>query len=165
MAETTVKETTEKTNSNKGNSKKGLIIGAIIGAIVLIVAAILVFVVIKPFSRVSLVGKYDLTSMETNGEDQSSMIALMKAFGMSATIEIENDKEGKISMFGDEAKFTYDKDTFRFESTDDEDEGSLGGSEGKYEFKDGTLTLIHTAEEDGETSTEKLTFTKQKDNN
>ena len=118
MAEKTVKEAT--TNKEEGKEvkaekkcNKGLIIGAIVAGIAIVIAVILivVFVVVKPFNK-NLTGKYDLTAMEIDGEDQSSSVALMKAFGMTATIEVENGKEGKISLFGDEAKFTYDGNTF-----------------------------------------------------
>lgn len=172
MAEETVKTT-------ETNSKKGLLIGGIIAAIAVVIAAIIIFAIVKPFAKVNLVGKYDLTSMESNGEDQAETISLMKAFGMTATIEVVNDKEGKISMFGDEAKFTYDNEKFHFEKSekivDDEDEedveddeeieeeeSSFAGADAKYEFKDDKLTLIYEEEKDGEKNTEKLIFTKQK---
>ena len=162
MTEKTVTKVTEnkETKAQAKDEKKsnmGIIIGCIV-AVVLVIVAIIVFVVVKPFNK-NIVGKYDLTAMEVDGEDQSSTVALMKAFGMTATIEVENGKEGKISLFGDEAKFTYDGSTFHFEKTEEEDEG-FNGVDAKYETKDNTLTIIYTAEKDGEKSTEKLTFTK-----
>lgn len=165
MAEKTVKQpaTTKEAKEAKATEKnnKSLIISAIIAGVAVIVAIILivVFVVVKPFNK-NLVGKYDLTAMEVDGEDQASTVSLMKAFGMTATIEVENDKEGKISLFGDEAKFTYDGSTFHFEKTDTEEAEGIDGVDAKYETKDNTLTIIYTQEKDGEKSTEKLTFTK-----
>ena len=171
MAEKTVKEAT--TNKEEGKEvkaekkcNKGLIIGAIVAGIAIVIAVILivVFVVVKPFNK-NLTGKYDLTAMEIDGEDQSSSVALMKAFGMTATIEVENGKEGKISLFGDEAKFTYDGNTFHFEKKDDEEDEGFNGVDAKYETKDNTLTIIYSSEKDGEKSTEKLTFTKKAEDN
>lgn len=161
MAEQTTEKTTEKTKK----SNKGLIIGGIIGAIVLI-AAIIALVVINPFKKVDLTGNYELTALEVNGEDQTSTLDLMKAFGISATLEIENDKEGKLSIFGDEAKFTYDGKKFHFEKSDDDEEDMP--TEANYTTKDDTITITYeTSSDDGdgniETGNEKLTFTKKKD--
>ncbi len=151
----------ETVTKDKKKLKTGVIIGCVVAA-VLVIVAIIIFAVVKPFGK-NLVGKYDLTAMEVDGEDQSSTVALMKAFGVSASIEVENGKEGKFNMFGDEVKFTYDNDTFHFEkkaSDDEDEEESDGPTDAKYETKDNTLTIIYTREKDGESSTEKLTFTK-----
>ncbi|MBQ6127503.1 hypothetical protein IJI69_02315 [Candidatus Saccharibacteria bacterium] len=158
-------QTTEKTTEKAKKSNKGLIIGGIIGAIVLI-AAIIALVVINPFKKVDLTGNYELTALEVNGEDQTSTLDLMKAFGISATLEIENDKEGKLSIFGDEAKFTYDGKKFHFEKSDDDEEDTP--TEADYTTKDDTITITYeTSSDDGdgniETGNEKLTFTKKKD--
>jgi hypothetical protein len=160
MAEKTVEKSTE--NKDKKKLNLGVIIGCAVAA-VLVIVAIIVFAVIKPFNK-DLTGKYDLTSMEVNGEDQASTVALMKAFGVSATLEVENSKEGKINIFGDEAKFTYDGSMFHFEKKDDgEDDDSLAGVDAKYETKDDTITIIHEEEKDGEKNVEKLIFTKTND--
>lgn len=158
-------QTTEKTTEKAKKSNKGLIIGGIIGAIVVIVAVI-ALVVINPFKKVDLTGNYELTALEVNGEDQTSTLGLMKAFGISATLEIENDKEGKLSIFGDEAKFTYDGKKFHFEKSDDDEEDMP--IEADYTTKDDTITITYkTSSDDGdgniETGNEKLTFTKKKD--
>lgn len=158
-------QTTEKTTEKAKKSNKGLIIGGIIGAIVLI-AAIIALVVINPFKKVDLTGNYELTALEVNGEDQTSTLDLMKAFGISATLEIENDKEGKLSIFGDEAKFTYDGKKFHFEKSDDDEEDMP--TEANYTTKDDTITVTYEiSSDDGdgniETGNEKLTFTKKKD--
>ena len=154
-------QTTEKPDKK---SNKGLIIGGIIGAVVVIVA-IIALVVINPFKKPNLIGSYELTSMIVDGEDQTSTLGLMKAFGIEATLEIENDKEGKLSIFGDDAKFTYDGKKFHFEKDDD---GS-GPSEANYTAKDDTITLSYEeTSDDGEggteTSKEELVFTKKKEN-
>ena len=166
-------QTTEKSDKK---SNKGLIIGGIIGAIV-VIAAIIALIVINPFKKVDLTGSYELTGMEVDGEDQTSTLGLMKAFGIEATLEIENDKDGKLNIFGDEAKFTYDGKKFHFipdESDEYDDDGAP--TEADYTFKDDVLTLTYTTgsgvPEDAETlvpaesktSTEKLIFTKKKEN-
>ena len=177
MAEETIKSREEKTSD--GKSKKGLIIGCIAAAVV-VIAAVVALIIINPFKKVSLIGQYDLTGMEVDGEDQSSTISLMKAFGMTASLEIESDTEGKLSIFGDEAKFTYDKNKLHFEKSEDDDESSsIDATDADYTFKDDTITITYTqtkteddedyddedsSSSESKTSTEKLIFSKKKDN-
>jgi len=143
MAETT-KETNKNTAKDSKKSKKGLIIGCVVAAVILI-AAIIALVVINPFKKVNMVGKYDLTSIVSDGEDQSSSLDLMKAFGLTYEIEITDDKNGKMNVLGEEINFTYDGKQFHFEMpTSEDDEGDsveVTKTDSDYTFKDDKITL------------------------
>ncbi|MBR3323809.1 hypothetical protein IKG16_02915, partial [Candidatus Saccharibacteria bacterium] len=135
---TTTKTSEESTE--KKSCKKGLIIGGIIAAI-LIVAAIIIFAVIKPFSK-NMVGKYEITGLTSStGEDQSSYLSLMKAFGMNPEIEIIDGKTGTMSISGENIKFTYDGNKFYFEIDEEEEEDSEISRESEYTYKDDEITL------------------------
>ena len=119
-------------------NKKGWIIGGIIAA-VLIIVAIIVFAVIKPFSK-SLVGDYELTGLiSSEGEDQSSSLALMKAFGISPELKITDGKSGTMTISDESVKFTYDGKKFYFEAENEDD--SEASKESEYSFKDDQITL------------------------
>ena len=154
MAEETVKAKESKKKEEK--SKKGLIIGCIVAAVVAIVAAIIVFAVVKPFGRANMVGKYELTSITANGEDQSAALALMKAFGVSAELEITDDKNGKMSLYGEDTNFTYDGKQFHFQVEENEDEETSDTKkDADYTFKDDTITM--------KSDNSEMVFTKKKE--
>ena len=135
-------------------NKKGWIIGGIIAA-VLIIAAIVIFAVIKPFNK-SLVGNYELTGLTSSeGEDQSSYLALMKAFGVSPELEITDGKSGAMTISGEKIKFTYDGKKFYFEVEDEDEEDSDVPRESEYSFKDDQITL--------KTGSSDMVFSKKKD--
>lgn len=164
MAEKTIKKENTKKTEQKADkkSKKGLIIGCIVAAVV-VIAAIVALVIINPFKKASMIGKYDLTGMTADGEDQSSTLAALKAFGITAELEIIDDKNGKISIFGQDSDFTYDGKQFHFEydeeetdsedDEDDEDDTSVA-KDADYTFKDDKITI--KSDENGE-----MIFTKK----
>lgn len=142
---------TEADKTAKCSNKKGLIIGCIIAAVV-VIAAIIALIVINPFKKASMVGKYDLTGMTSNGEDQSEALSALKAFGIDAELEVYDDKSGAINIFGQDSKFTYDNNKFYFEnsiSEDDEDveEDDSINREAEYSFKDNKITIKAEDEE------------------
>lgn len=125
--------------SNKKN--KGLIIGIIAAAGAVVIAAV-VIVLIFIFSRPNLVGTYKLTGIERNGEDQSSSISILEGLGMSATMELKDDKSGNLDLFGEKSDLNYDDKNI-----------TINGAASEYEFKDGKLSL--------EKNGSKLIFTKE----
>lgn len=168
MAEKTVEAKENKEATKKGEEcnkcNKNFIVGAIIGGITLLIAAILivVFVVIKPFDN-KMIGKYDLTGIFADGKDQSDSLALMKAFGVTMEIEVTDDKNGKLVISGQDVKFTYDKNQLHFdmESIQDDEDSMFELTEGfkkdaDYTFKDDKITL--------KTDDSDLTFSKKTDN-
>lgn len=165
MAEETIKAKANKeekaTKTEKKKFSKGAIIGCIAGAVVLI-AIIVALIIINPFKRASMIGKYDLTGMTSNGEDQSSMIEALKAFGVTAELEITDDRNGKINIFGDSSDFTYDNKQFHFEfksdEEDDDEEIDISMKDADYSFKDDKIT-IKTTENNG---SGEMIFTKKK---
>ena len=141
----------EESNTTKKPNKKGLIICCIVAAVV-VIAAIIALIVINPFKKASMVGKYDLTGMTSNGEDQSEALSALKAFGINAELEVYDDKSGAINIFGQDSKFTYDNNKFYFEnsiSEDDEDveEDDSINREAEYSFKDNKITIKAEDEE------------------
>ena len=168
MAETTkeTKDTKDTTCDKKCNfkQKKGLIIGCIAAAVV-VIAAIVALVIINPFKN-AMVGKYTLTGIIADGEEQEDSLSLLEALGIKAELEIIDNNNGKISIFGQEAKFTYDDKQFHLESSvldsddaDDEEDGQVYSEEEKrnadYTYKDGKITV---KSEDSE-----MIFTKKTD--
>ena len=113
----------------KKNGKKWLV-AIIVVAIVAVLAATGVFVYAKFFASPNIAGTYELTGMESNGEDQSASLGVLKGLGLEATLELKEDKTGKLNLFGDESDVTYDKDQITI------DDGTA-----KYNYKDGTITL------------------------
>ena len=113
------------------------IIGIIAG-IVAAVAVVVAIVVVALNSTPKVVGKYTIASFIENGEEQTSMVDLIKAFGAEYTVEFKKDKTGLLKMgMGDE------KQELEFKYDDKEIKASKDGEEEtmKYEYKDDTVTL------------------------
>ena len=142
---------TEEGNTTKKPNKKGLIIGCIVAAVV-VIAAIIALVVINPFKKASMIGKYDLTGMTSKGEDQSEVLTALKNYGISAELEIVDNEKGNINIFGQDSKFTYDNDKFYFENSISEEDSDSSEDENvtreaKYSFNDNKITLKVEEEE------------------
>ena len=157
-------KTEEKGSSSEKKCNKGLIIGAIIGAIAIVIAIILiiVFVVIKPFSK-NMVGKYELTGLITDGKDQSSSLDLMKAFGITMEVEVTDDKNGKLIVYGQDVNFTYDNDKLHFDIKEDLSNEESGleitndfKKDADYTYKDEKITI--------KTNGSEMVFSKKKEN-
>lgn len=167
MAEETVrakeiqekKENKESKDSKCSKSKKGLIIGCIIAGIVLI-AAIVTLVIINPFKKANMIGKYELVGLISDGKDQTESIPTMKAFGISLEVEITDNTKGKLTIFGENIDFTYDKDNIHFDlgSLDSDQVEVTDGfqKDTPYTFKDEKLVIKSNKSE--------MTFSKKKDN-
>ena len=139
---TTPKTTKAPKKVEKKTSKK-FFIGIIIAAVIAVLAATGFFVYTKFFATPNISGTYELTGMESDGEDQSDSITVLKGLGLKATLELKEDKTGKLDLFGDDSDLTYDKDKI-----------NIDGNAASYSYKDGTLTI----EENGT----KLIFSIQK---
>lgn len=151
---------TKTTQTKKTRVSKAPII-VIIAALVLVasvVAAIIAFVVNK---QPDVVGKYTLVStVDANGEENTSMVSLFELFGAKYTVEFKKDKTGVMetslnggglsslvtdddtddnttdnTALGNTVNFTYDDKTIKAKN----DEGEV--SESTYTYKDGVLTI------------------------
>lgn len=124
--------------AKSGKSKKNTIIGCIITIIVLALIAVGVFFTVKTIKANSLkklIGNYDLISMEENGEVTTEEdIQTLKKWGFTVTMELREDKTGKLDLFGDVEEFSYDKDKLTTEK-----------EEIPYTFEDNQFTM----EQDG----------------
>ena len=141
----TTKPTETKSKDVKKSNKK-LIIGSIIAAVVVTIVAVVVAVVVNIANKPSLaIGTYSLTGMEEDGEDQAESLALIKAFGLTANLEIKDGESGKLNLFGEEVEFKYDD---KYIIVDGED----GEEKTEYTYKDNQLTF--------EQDDSKLIFTK-----
>ena len=110
----------------------------IIAGIVAAVAVVAVVIVIALTSTPKVVGKYNISAFIEDGEENTSMIDLIKAFGAEYTIEFRKDKTGTLKMgMGDE------KQEVEFKYNDKELTATKDGEEQKmtYEYKDDTVTL------------------------
>ena len=122
-------------------SKKGLIIGISVATVVLI-AVVVTIVLVLVLGKKDISGKYNLVNMESQGTSMN--VETLTAFGMSIGLDIEKDGTGKMvsSAWGQtqETKFTYDKDKFVMEATED-----VQSADVPYKLEGDTLTL----EQDG----------------
>ena len=136
-----VKTTPVKKPSAKkadGKMHKGLFIGIIIAAVVAVAAAVICFFC---FGRANVVGSYELTGIERNGEDQSSSLDILEGLGMTASLELKDDKTGELDLFGEKTPLTFDGNQI-----------TMNGVSTEFTYKDGQLSL--------ENNGAKLTFTK-----
>lgn len=91
-------------------TNKGLIIGLVVGVIA-IVAIILVIVLTLGNKAKSIIGTYDLVGMVSEGEEISKEdIELMKQYGLYVYIQVEDETNGVLTMFGEKLPFKYDGD-------------------------------------------------------
>lgn len=164
---TVSKEAEAKEASSKASTAKkkntGLIVG-IIAAVVAIVVAIVAIVLVNATPKV--VGKYVLSAtIDSDGNESTTMVNLLKAFGGSYTVEFKKDKTGVFEVKSDSSifsglddddstksnnastSFTYDGKKIKFEKDGETEETD-------YEYKDDTVKFTI----DGDT----LKFTREK---
>ena len=127
----------------KTNKKTGLYVG--IGAAVVAVIAIVVIVLFATgvIGGKSIVGRYELTGLrQADGTDASSTLALMKAFGMTLTVDFNADKTGKmVTTSGDqkqEVEFTWD---------DEKITEKTSGTSNPYKVVNGKIEMTYDGDE------------------
>ena len=110
-----VESNTTTTTVETKSSKKGLIIGIIVAVVVIaaVVAAVLLF---PKNGGKSIAGKYSLVEM-TEGEETYSQEQLkaLEVFGLTVSLELNEDKTGKLVLFGEEMNLTYDDKNMYYE--------------------------------------------------
>ena len=154
----------EKTAKKKMN--KGVIVAICAGVVAAIVA--IVAVVVVNVTKPNIVGKYVLSAtIDSDGNESTTTVDFMKAFGANYKIEFKSDKTGVLEVTMDASylsAFTDDEDdssaasnttTTNFTYDDKKIKGSndSGELEAEYEFKDGAVIL--------DMSGEKMKFTKE----
>ena len=144
----------------------GGVIAAIVVGIVAVVAAVVAVIVIN-VTKPNIVGKYVLSAtIDSEGNESTTTVDFMKAFGAGYEIEFKSDKTGVMKVTMDASylsAFTGEDDssaasnttTTEFTYDDKKIKGSseTGELEADYEFKDGAIIL--------NMSGEKMKFTKQ----
>ena len=140
-------KTPAKRSTTKTAPKKKSCGAKIVAIIIAIVALIAVATaggvyIYQTINSVNLAGTYKLTGMEADGKDQSDSLSLLEGLGLSASLELNDDKTGTLHLFGEDEDLTYDKSNF-----------TIDGKITDYTYKDDTIVF----ESDGT----KLTFTKQ----
>ena len=139
-------EGTTTTVKKAEKKKTGLIIGIIV-AIVAIVAAVVGIILVNA-NKDSVVGSYVLTGiMNENGEEDASAMALLKAFGVSLTLEMKEDHTGVMEAYGQKTEFTWDEKNIKGKDEDGNEQTM------EYTYENGKLTFT----EDGQ----KMVFTKK----
>lgn len=143
---TTTKTVSTKKSTAKASTKKqsyGARIIAIICSIVALLAVIAAGTVCiyQALNSVDIAGTYKLTGMEKDGKDQSDSLSLLKDLGLSASLELNEDKTGVLHLFGEDEDLTYNRTTF-----------TIDGNETGYTYDDDKIIF--------EDSGTKLTFTK-----
>lgn len=98
--------------TKKSNSK--VVVITVVALVVIALIAIVGLAISK--SGNSIVGTYELISMVNDGEEASAEdIQLMKSFGLTVTLQVNDDNTAQMSMFGEKIDFTYDKNNFIME--------------------------------------------------
>lgn len=132
---------TKTTDTKKENSnKKPLIIGIVAVVVVAAVTFIILGVCGVFGAKVPPAGEYELVDMIKDGESQSSMLDLMKAFGVSPSLTVNSDKTGKMNITGE-------GETEEVTFTDSKIKSKSTGEETDYTFKDGKITIKVEGEE------------------
>ena len=137
----------KKKKMNKG------IIACICVAVVAVIAAIVAVIVIN-VNKPNIVGKYTLTAtIDSEGNESTTTVDLMKAFGASETIEFRDDKTGILEVeMGSSFMSAFSSDETDSDATNTAstkftyDDKKLKGAEGNdfeadYEFKDGAVLV------------------------
>lgn len=127
----------QEQGQKQGQNKKGLVIGVVVAiAVVAAVVAVVLFM-----NKPNVVGTYELVSMEQNGETVGNMDSL-KSLGLTATMELKEDKTGTLNIFGETQQLTYDDKNI-----------TSDGQAVPYKFENNKLTM----EQDGQ----KMVFEKK----
>ena len=122
-------KTTKTSEKESSKSNKPLIIG-IVAVAVVAAATFIILGVCGVFGGKNLTGKYELVDIVSDGESQTSSMELLKAFGMSAEMELRSDKTGTMSMYGEDTDVKWDDKTI-----------TSDGESAEYSFKDNKLTI------------------------
>lgn len=153
-------EKTAKKKMSKG------VIAAICAGVVAVIAVVVTVIVIN-VTRPSIVGKYVLSAtIDSEGNESTTTVDFMKAFGATYTIEFKGDKTGVMEVKMDASylsAFTEDETdskasnttttTFTYDDKKVKGTDDNGNFESDYEFKDGAVILT--------VSGETMKFTKQ----
>lgn len=154
---TSTSKTTTPKNSSKTSSKgsasakpKGIlapIICAVVAALAIIGLVIAATLIVDNINKQNRVGKYELTAISTDGEDQTSSIAFLKALDLNSSLELKSDNTCVAEIVGKKYQVcTYTEKDF---TMDDELK--------PYTFENKSITIQNGA------ST--LTFTRIEENN
>lgn len=150
----------EKKKTNKG------LIAAICAVVVVAIAAVVTVVVIN-LNKANIVGKYVLSAtIDSEGNESTTTVDFMKAFGASETIEFKDDKTGVLEIKMDASYLSAfssdDTDstasnstttTFTYDDKKIKGTNDSGEFEADYELKDGAVILTMSGE--------KMKFTKE----
>ncbi len=162
----------------KKNSKVGLIAGICAG-VVAIVGIVVAVILISKGGADPVVGNYEAYSTIKDGKEETTSVSLMKAFGVSITIEFKKDGTGEMvtstngSMFssseeGESSQPQKEVATFKWKDgkiTDMKGSDSEEAKEGTYEYvkekvddKDTEFVIVSMSGEEGKE--EKVKFKK-----
>lgn len=122
-----VEKPAEKTEQK--TKRTGLIIG-IVAAIVVVVGVIVGVLLMTSGNKKVSAGTYEMTAMSENGQDMTSTVESLKAFGLTATMTIKDDGTGTLSLFGTDYSLTWDDKTVTY-----------GGQAVEYKFDGKTITF------------------------
>ena len=139
MAEKKAKETKKvdtKSDGKECNKGSKIALFTIIGVAVVAVATFIILGVCGVFgAKVPPAGDYELVDIVKDGESQASMLSLIKAFGVSPSLKVNNDKTGKLNMTGES-----DSEE-EVEFTEKKIKSKSSGEEVDYTYKDNKVTI------------------------
>ena len=134
--------------------KTGLIV-AICAAVVVAIAAVVTVLVINLNKGNAVVGKYNLyATVDSEGNESTSIVDFLKAFGASETIEFKEDKTGLFEIKangGMFSAFTEGEDSnnsntsvpFTWDDKKIKSTSDAGNLDTEYTYKDDTVTLTY----------------------
>jgi ribosomal protein L12E/L44/L45/RPP1/RPP2 len=160
----------------KKGGKTGLIIGLLLGVIAIVTIVIVVFAVIIPNASKGgdekkdngnskeekkeekkdedvdpIVGIYDVYSTISDGEESKEAVTMMKAFGVSITIEFKKDGTGEMITKADPSAFNINTGEEDEDEDEEEEEEPVEAQEEVVTFTYGDGKIDMKNEESGET--------------
>ncbi len=149
----------------KKNSKVGLIAGICAG-VVAIVGIVVAVILISKGGADPVVGNYEAYSTIKDGKEETTSISLMKAFGVTITIEFKKDGTGEMVTSTNGSMFSSDEDSESSEPTKqvstfkwkDGKITEMKDQNGEETKKDGTYELVKEKVDDKDTEFVKVGF-------
>jgi len=136
--------------------KKTGLIAAICAVVVIAIAAVVTVLVINLNKGNAVVGKYNLyATVDSEGNESTSIVDFLKAFGASETIEFKDDKTGLFEVKtegGMFSAFTEDSDSsstgnisipFNWDDKKIKSTVESAPLDTEYTYKDDTVTLTY----------------------
>lgn len=135
----------KKSTTTKKKSILGPIIGAIVAAITIIGIVIGVALLVDNINKGHRAGKYELISLYINDQEENS-VDLLKALGLSASLELREDGTCTVDIFGQSRECTYNDTAFHMIDSDTDTPYTYADKEITFEDGGNSMTFSRVEE-------------------